>query len=174
MKALVRIIFLISLLAIAACSQKAPAPPTKFSPPDNSFSVLMHGTPTVKVLEANQAANFKGGNSYDLHADGRLYLVAYFDYFISPPGMHSDSLDRFRDTYVKGAKGQLVSEESIMLDGNTGREFIMTNPMGTSTRVRIFIKEKRAYVAAVEVQTDADARAPAVIDFLDSFHIAET
>ncbi len=174
MKALVRIAFLASVFALAACSQKTPTPLTQFSPADNSFSVMMRGAPTVKALEANHAVNFNGGNSYVVQSDGRLYLASYFDYSVSPPGMHSDSLDRFRDMYVKGAKGQLISEESVMLDGNTGRELIMKNPAGTVTRVRIFIKEKRAYIVAVEVRTDADAQASAVIDYLNSFHITET
>jgi hypothetical protein len=174
MKALARVALIAGLLALTGCLPKPPVQPTQFSPPDQSFSVMMPGAPSVKVLEAKPEVNFKGGNSYQVQSDGRLFMTGYFDYSVSPPGMHSDSLDRFRDMFVAGTKGQLISEDTVMLDGNTGREIIIKNPSGSSTRVRIFIKEKRAFIAGVEVHTDTDANAPTVNDFLNSFHIKET
>ena len=172
MKALFRIALLSSLLILGACKPKPPEP-TVFSPPDKSFTVMMLGTPTPKDHEANPAVNFKGGTTYELRTDGKFYMVGFFDYATSPPGMHSDSLDRFRDIFLKSSKGQLTSEESVMLDGNTGRELVVQDPSGLTTHVRIFIKEKRAYLVGVDIGKDADNQSPLITNYLNSFHIRE-
>jgi len=76
--------------------------------------------------------------------------------------------------FVNGSNGTLISESTIRLDGNTGREIVVKNPQGAIAHIRYTTIGKRTYLAVVVNNVNMDDNAPIITAFLDSFHINES
>ena len=160
----------ILFVLLAGCKQK-PVVPVSFSPPDNSFTISMLGTP--KSVPMPNAANFNGGGMYALDhlVDGQLFIAGYFDLKDTPTNHMSDNLDRFRDNVMQGGKNTLLSEDTIRVDGNTGRDLRLQNTSGRTIHIRFVLVGMRVYLVQVVSEPNIKDDTPVSTAFFDSFHI---
>ena len=170
MKIIKRLSFLLLLMLLAACG-KPKLHPVQFSPADNSFSIMMPDTPKENVVQPVPKA-IKGGKLYGTNVAPRGYFAGYIDFESLPSNHMSDNLDRARDMYVQRVNGTILSEDTIRLDGYTGRELRVSDSKGGIVHMRLYLMDLRLYTAQVASVSEADDKAPETDAFLNSFHLA--
>ena len=169
MKKIAQLFLLILLVTLTACKKHDAQ--TLLSPPDNSFTVAMPGSSKQQPIPNPDA--FKGGALYatDHLVDKQVFIAGYLDLKDAPSNHMSDNLDRFRDNMVKGSGGQNLSEATITLDGNTGRDLRFQHPSGRTLHLHLFMVGMRLYVAQVVSEAGVNDDTPAAKAFFDSFHV---
>lgn len=106
------------------------------------------------------------------------YMVSYLDLpeELAKQSTTKSLLDNRRDTAVKNANAQLISEKEITLNGNPGREFT-AHAVGKAgergfLKVRVFLVKDWVY--QITVLTLEDRVTEAQMDvFLDSFRLLD-
>lgn len=170
----VRFTWILAMIVLVSIACKASAP-EEFSDQNGKFSVM---TP-VSLKETVQAVDTAVG-SVDIHLfigekGNSAYMVGYSDYpaEIIEQSDPAAMLDGARDGAVSNISGTLISETAITLDGNPGRELVITAKVDDSdadVKARIYMVGNRLYQVLVigvkgEVTPeDADA-------FLQSFKL---
>jgi hypothetical protein len=102
-----------------------------------------------------------------------LYMVIYSDY---PPDLEF-SFDKARDAAVATVRGRLLSEKTISLGGNPGREWTtLTKPSVREhlIRARVYKVGKRVYILQHLFYKSSDTEAQEekkTIKFFDSFKV---
>jgi hypothetical protein len=152
-----------------------------FSAPDSSFRILMPGTPqTIK-----QAVNTKSGNleltmfTVERQQEEVKYVVGYVDYsseyieLLNRNNLVDKALDAGRDSVIKKAKGNLVSEQKITLGSYSGREINYSKPGEKIVRQRIYLVDKRLYQVSVETTKKRQKfLTKSIGGFLNSFNVS--
>jgi hypothetical protein len=140
------------------------------------FTVLMPGKPTEQVMPVPSATGSLEVHIYvSLGQEGIAYMASYSD-LPSAPADQSQvirTLDEVRNGQLKKAKGKLLNEITISLDGNPGRELKIETAVGPMI-VRIFLVNRRLYqVLAVIPETAAGTEAVVrdTAKFLSSFKV---
>ena len=122
-----------------------------FTPPDKKYAVRVPGE-----MQEDDQPLVKGWALKGFRTDGQNEPATYFVAF----GYQPKELDNQKDeTFFDEAKAKaldavnatLTAEKEVRLPGYPGREYVFTLPDKNSKRiVRIFRKERFAFVAAVE------------------------
>lgn len=140
------------------------------------FKLLLPSKPTEQVMPIPSATGSLDVHIYvSLGQEGIAYIASYTD-LPSAPGDQSQiikALDDVRNGQLKNAKGKLLSETSISLDGHPGRELKIETAVGP-TVVRIYLVNRRLYqILAVIPQAAAGSEAVArdTAKFLSSFRV---
>jgi len=103
-----------------------------------------------------------------------MYLVGYFDHVAGTVF----SADRARDSMLAAVKGTLLSERTITLDGNPGRELKVAAKLNTSDYillVKFWDTESRVYVLQVVYPKSGESEAlnARAAKYFDSFQIVK-
>lgn len=159
------------LLVLIGCQQ---APTWKeFESAQGGFAVLMPGTPTEQRQTAKTASGSIDAHMFVVDHGDVAYMVAYSDY---PNTMIQERtpkliLDGARDGAVANAKGRLLNESSVSMNGHPGRE-VHVEPVGGKVTItaRIFLVGRRLYQVMVLMPKEK-ASSKDVNKFLDSFRI---
>jgi hypothetical protein len=166
MKLLARLmpVLLVALLLIA-CSREP------FSPEDGGFSVQMPRTPEEQSKVLETPIGPVKLNMYLCKSGNWVYIVGYSDYE-RLEGDVEDLLDGARDGALKIGNNKLISEDSVSLDGNPGRELRMEAPNGLRMRVKIILAGSRLYQVGV-VTPKNDSYSSRIEKYLSSFHLTQ-
>jgi len=140
-----------------------------FSPPEAGFTVQMPNRPerTVRSIPQEQ-----GGQQYQYVAQtGDGFYMVMFQRFpqdisglLSPEDINS-AFDKGVSTFIDGTQARLISQRSISLAGNPGREFEF-NLMGFNGKGRLFLAGSELYLLIGASQQSADRDR-----FLNSFQL---
>ena len=150
---------------------------TEFVSEGGGFTVLMPSRPTEQVMPVPS-----GTASLDMHVyvsigqEGIAFIVSYSDLQNAPKDQNEliRTLDGVRNGQLEKAKGKLLSETTLSLNGNQGRELKIDTPVGISTS-RIFLVKNRLYQIIVVAPLDVVSSQSAVHDtsnFFGSFRLA--
>ena len=149
----------------------------KYDSPEGRYSVLLPGQPNLTTQEAVTANGEKFPQYMASAADaGAVFLTGYFDHI---PGT-AFSLDKARDSMIQAVKGTLVSEGSISLGGNPGRELkvSLTGADGVEylVQARFYDVDKRVYMLQfIIAKADDDSVSAAKAEkYFDSFKLSKT
>jgi hypothetical protein len=143
----------------------------EFSGPDKKFKVLMPGTPTRKEQAIPGLRQPMSIHVVDLNA--KAFFVGYLD--IPPEDFHRVPVeDRFngaREGMLKSTpNSKVVSEKPITLDGNPGRELVVSVPGRMRLVVQIVLVDLRFYILTA-VGPGYTPETADVTKFLSSFQI---
>jgi hypothetical protein len=168
-------LLLISLLLavwLSGCTPK----PQEFKSVAGRFAVTAPKT----LQESTQDVELQAGKItlylFSTQQDNIGYFVSYCDY---PPETmaHGDPetmLDGSRDGALSNAKGKLLSETKITLEGNPGREVVMETADESGRRAtikgRLFMVKNRLYQVMV-VAPRSQAGDKEVDQFIQSFKL---
>jgi len=157
--------FLFISLLLVACNREP------FSPAGGGFSVQMPRTPEdqSKVLET-PIGSIKL-NLFLCTYGKWVYMASYADHD-KLAGDVEEILDGAREGALKNGNNKLISEESISLEGNPGRDFRMEAPDGMRIRVKIILAGTRLYQVGV-VTPKNDSYSPKVEKYLASFRLTQ-
>lgn len=145
----------------------------RFAPEEWRCSALMPQQPTVKSQEAAAATGTKFTQHLAQASDAdSVYMISYFDY----PTDLLFSLDKGRDGMVSAVNGTLLSETSISLGGNPGRELKVattSNGVDLLIRARFYNIGNRVYVLQhmTTKANDTPAITAKTTRFFDSFKV---
>lgn len=156
---------------------RQPSPATQsiwklFSSSVGKFSILMPGTP----IERRQPQSGEVQSmSYSVEREGEAaYLVTYSD-FPSELILRTDPNQLFdggRDEALKRAKGTLISERSVNLNGFPGRDLKIEAPQGLIIHNRIYLVNQRMYqIIVVSPGTKARFLTKSIEGYLSSFKL---
>ena len=148
----------------------------KYDSPEGRYSVLV---PSQPKLTTQEAANADGGKVPQYLASASdanaLFLIAYFDLVPAT----TFSLDKARDGMLKAVNGTLVSEGSISLGGNPGRELkaSVTGTDGVDYLVyaKVYDLDQRVYILQFIIAKTADdgVAAAKAAKYFDSFKVTK-
>jgi hypothetical protein len=119
----------------------------KFISPDNAFSVLLPG----KVQEKRENLNSEIGPveifTYSAKSKHHDYTVVYVDYphFMVKEQGAEELLNGASYGTVMDSHGKLMTENTIDLQGNPGRELKIVGPQKEYIRARLFLVNNRLY-----------------------------
>lgn len=141
---------------------------------EGHYAVSLPSTPVVGTQESATAEGTKFTQYKATLVDGNtVFMIGYFDHV---PGTVF-SLDKARDGMLAALKGTLLSENSISIGGNPGRELkVLTKGDGGTEyllRTRYYDVDKRVYVIQIIYsKADDDALVAArATKYFDSFQI---
>jgi hypothetical protein len=147
-----------------------------FNSKEGAFAVLMPNKPVQEVQSIDtDLGKVDAHLAIGSHEDSEVFIASYTD-LPSAPADESQiikALDDVRDGQLKNAKGKLLSETTISLEGIPGRELKIETAVGPSI-ARIYLANLRLYqivavVPAAAAGSDAVARDTA--KFLSSFKV---
>ncbi|WP_353929170.1 hypothetical protein WJM97_12645 [Okeanomitos corallinicola TIOX110] len=151
-----------------------------FSSTAGGFKILMPGQPT----ETTQKVKTKTGEievnmfTVERQEEGTKYTVAYIDYpqeyidLLIKKNLVEQAIDTGKNTALDSAKGTIISEEKITLDGYLGKEINYTKPGQRVTKHRIFLVRNRLYqVSAESDQAKQKYLTKSISGFCDSFKL---
>ena len=155
MKTQLRASALQSLPLLLVCTLSATAqPPAQkvhtFVSKDGRFSIQLAARPQYSTQSTGTGAAATTNHIYMLEKGDAAYYASYSDFKLDliKDASLTKLLDGARDGGVANSKGKLLSEKSIMLDGNQGREIAIDLPGEPKTKVRA-----RFYMAANRLYT---------------------
>ncbi len=166
---------LLSLFLVAACNT---APPTleEFASEDGSFTVQTPITLDKDSQSVDTAVGPIEIHTFTAEDRNAAYVVAYSDY---PAEMVAQTdpetlLSGSRDGAVQNVGGTLVSEDTIDLNGNPGRDLVIDAKTDTgeeaTVNARLYLFENRLYQILVVVPKGEEDGVD-VDGFLDSFNV---
>ena len=171
-KPVLLLILLLLTVWLPGCAPK----PREFKSEAGGFAVTAPKT----LQESTQDLELQSGKItlylFSTQQDNIGYFVSYCDY---PPETmaHGDPekmLDGSRDGALSNAKGKLLSETKITLEGNPGRELVMEAADESGRRAvikgRLFMVKNRLYQVMV-VAPRGQAGDKIIDDFLQSFKL---
>lgn len=151
-----------------------------FSSTQGGFRILMPGKPT----ETTEKVKTKTGEievkmfSVERQEEGTKYTVAYIDYpqeyidLLVKKNLVAQAIDTGKNTALKSAKGTIINEEKITLDGYLGKEVNYTKPDNRITKHRIFLVGNRLYQLSAEVdKAKQQYLTKSISGFCDSFKL---
>ncbi|HLP92012.1 MAG TPA: hypothetical protein VK184_25910 [Nostocaceae cyanobacterium] len=133
----------------------------QFSSKEGKFSILMPGKPkqgrqTITTLVGNvQLSVF----AVERKQDNVQYAVTYSDFspqyieHIKKNNLVEEVLETGKISVLQNAKGKLISERRISLNGHVGRELKYTRPGNKIVRHRMYLVDKRLYQVIVQTDT---------------------
>lgn len=135
------------------------------------FRIRMPAVPQVRTVSSESEYGPLECTLYVCEAaGGDVFVVSHVDF---PPEAFEFGADqvllRLRAGFVKACGGRVVSERSIMVDGQTGQEATIEGPDGSVAVWRGYVVGGRVYQLVVRVKGTADLRAPGVQRFVESF-----
>jgi hypothetical protein len=149
--------------------------PQRYVSDAGRYSVLFPSEPKLSTQNITMATGDEAVQYMAMSfGGGALLMVGYFDY---PAGI-TFNLDKARNGMVESAKGTLLDEQSISLDGAPGRQvrFAGRTEDGTDfiNRARFYDIALRVYVLqCMVVKTDeGPAAAQKCESFFDSFKVS--
>lgn len=128
-------------------SVSAPVAWREFSSVEGNFAVMMPGTPAYEKKDTATAVGPIDMHMFTLNIKrDAAYIVMYSDYpeivTKAPPDR---ILDGGRDGAVANAKGKLIGEQNLTLDGFPGREIAIEVPGKGLMKVRAFLVRQRLF-----------------------------
>jgi hypothetical protein len=156
MKRMHRLSLAFTVLLMVFCNvaaQTAQADPQgwlTFAPEGGKFSILFPSQP-VETINKKTAYTL---HSFTTTANHATYVASYTDYEeikLKP----AEFLIANRDRFNKGLQATLVSSREIVLDGNTGLEFVSENP-AANIKSQLFLIGNRLFQIATVVFKDTD------------------
>jgi TonB family protein len=162
MKIIVRLtVFCCAALACATLAFSQTPPPAaeysekawkEFSSLEGRFTVLMPGSPAKESRSVQTHAGRIGLEVFELKTGVASYLITYSDF----PRMPEDpqtALKHARDGAVENAKGKLLHEKKISLDGHPGLELIIETP-STIIKSAFYAVKQRLYQVVILLPPD--------------------
>jgi hypothetical protein len=124
-----------------------------FSSKDGGFTVLMPGQPTQENRTVKTEVGSIPVQAFSVLRRGEaLYAVAYSDFpgnFPQNPRDIDRLLAQVASGFAQGAKGRLVSQQTIGLGNFPGREIRLQLDRGLIARGRLFVVNSRLYQVIV-------------------------
>lgn len=141
----------------------------EFTSKEGGFSVLMPKQPVKRKQTAPSDAGPINVYMFTVNMGVVDYGVMYHDIQgkVTDP---ESSLDAARDGAVKSARGVLMTEKEISLDGNPGREIRIKARDNIIYTARIYLVRQRFYQTMVTVPEGVDVTR-AARRFMDSFKL---
>lgn len=146
----------------------------KYDSSEGRYSVLLPSQPKLSTQEASAASGEKFPQYIASASDAKaVFLTGYFDHI---PGA-TFSLDKARDGMVQSVKGTLISDASIALAGNPGREFKFsatgTDGVEYLVQARFYDVDQRVYLLQFIIAKSEDDKAAAekAAKYFDSFKV---
>jgi len=141
----------------------------EFTSEEGGFSVLMPGEPTYSVQPAPTAQGSVQIHMYLLEHGVMAYGVMYNDVLGEIIDVQK-FLDERRDAAVKTVSGSQVTEKSISIEGQPGREIKFNTADNIQYTGRLYLVDGRLYqvIATAPAGVNADA---ATAKLMDSFKI---
>lgn len=124
-----------------------------FSSKDGGFAVLMPGQPTQENRTVKTEIGSIPVRAFSVLRRGEaLYAIAYSDFpgsFPQNPGDIDRLLAQVASGFAQGAKGRLVSQQTIRLGNFPGRDIRLQLDRGLIARGRVFVVNSRLYQVIV-------------------------
>lgn len=151
----------------------------RFSWPEGRFSILFPGTPQ----RLQQSIEYVAGQTTQVQMfmvqrpqQAIMYLVAYNDYPFDmsqiPPNKIGTVLNAAQNGVLRSLKATFVSQTSLQLKGNPGREIRFKAPGNYVGRIRIFLVGERLYQVWTLVESSKQRSLTKSIEgFLSSFQL---
>ncbi|MBE9235691.1 hypothetical protein IQ227_06480 [Anabaena aphanizomenioides LEGE 00250] len=132
-----------------------------FSSQEGGFSILFPGSPTVTKQKIKNKTGEIEVNLFTVERpqEDVKYTVAYIDYpeeyieLLKRNNQVEAAIDTGKKTAVENAKGTLISEEQMSLEGHFGKEVNYTKPGDKIVKQRIFLVDRRLYQVSAETTT---------------------
>jgi hypothetical protein len=145
-----------------------------FSSPDGRFTVEFPGTPKqVKDPRQTKFGKVEAQLVILSVSNKVFYGVEYLDYPASVLRAHGadELLDDASDSAVKGVKGaRIESKETINVNGNPGRQLVLSAPGNLQLTMRMYLVKNRLYQVIASVGQGEEKTADPK-RFLDSFKL---
>lgn len=128
----------------------------EFSSDAGGFTVLMPGTPTGSTQELETDLGKVPQGRFMLFTDTAVYIINYSDLPVSSddPAIVRGALDAGRDTALAEQPGtKLLGEKEVVLDGQTGREWLFHNDSAL-LMVRAYFVKGRLYQVMIGAPHD--------------------
>lgn len=146
----------------------------EFGSRSGKFGVLFPGIPEASKTEIMTPAGTVVSTRFTVRAGpGVTYDVMYNDYPKSSAGAINQEilLDAARDGLIHRTNGRLITEKTITLDGNLGREVEIRGIDATLYTVQLVLVDRRLYqVLAI----DRKSKSAGTRKFLESFRVLRT
>ncbi len=144
----------------------------RFMPPDNSFSIMLPGTPEEMPMPAAARAHLGEVrlHHYHLVSGGRIYVVQAINFMSAPPDAYA-LMDKLQAAAV-GRDGTLATTRPMGFNGYTGREVVVNLPDGGIKVARFVVFGSRVANVMVVAPAGADQRA-AVDATLNTFELRD-
>ena len=173
--ALIACLFL-SLVGITSATQRGDDWVT-FNSPEGRFSLQFPKTPTSGVREVESGTEKVTKYEYTATSSAITYMASFADYSRVPDANEQQIvLDRLRDSTARKLEARVDSETRISINGNPGREFLMSKtPEGSAEIVyhwRAYIVGSRLYQVAASYYK-RDSRSPELSKYFDSFQLVD-
>ena len=144
-----------------------------FNSPEGRFSIQFPQQPRADVQELDVAGSKIPVYVYTAGSSTVSYVALFADYPSAPEEDRLQRvLDALRDDLVVKLEARLNDESKITVDGNAGRQFLMTKTDGSELiyQWRAFVVGRRMYqVAASYYKRDSKSRE--LPKYFDSFHL---
>lgn len=132
-----------------------------FSSQEGGFSILFPGSPTVTKQKIKNKTGEVEVNLFTVERpqEDVKYTVAYIDYpeeyieLLKRNNQVEAAIDTGKKTALENAKGTLISEEQMSLEGHFGKEVNYTKPGDKIVKQRIFLVDRRLYQVSAETTT---------------------
>ncbi|GCL36953.1 hypothetical protein SR1949_20590 [Sphaerospermopsis reniformis] len=132
-----------------------------FSSQEGGFSILFPGSPTVTKQKIKNKTGEIEVNLFTVERpqEDVKYTVAYIDYpeeyieLLKRNNQVEAAIDTGKKTALENAKGTLISEEQMSLEGHFGKEVNYTKPGDKIVKQRIFLVDRRLYQVSAETTT---------------------
>jgi hypothetical protein len=173
-KRLFGLIVTVGAFLLAGGSQPASAQSwTEFHSKEGAFSILMPSKPARQNNPTSTPIGTIDIVMFTASTDSAFYAVTYSD-FPSAPSDDDEAnrrLDSGRDGGVAQAKGKLISETRITLDGFLGRE-IKAKVEGGYLLARVYSVKQRVY-QIIMAGSEAEIASQHAIRFFNSFKLVK-
>ena len=145
-----------------------------FSSQEGGFRVLMPGTPTQDQRTTKTEMGAFPTNTFTVIREQEAgYVVGYLDFPKNIP-LNSRNQNQYLTAvatgFAQGAGGRLVSQRNIQLRNLPGREIRLQFEQGVIGRGRMFLDNKRLYVALALTDKESSLT-KSIQGFLDSFQL---
>jgi hypothetical protein len=174
MKRVVTLALVLASSVVGLVAQQ-PAEWVRFQSPEGRYAVLLPRQPTLTTQETTAATGEKLTQYLAQLEDGQaVYLVAYFD---MAPDM-TLTLEKARDGVLRAMKCTLAQESRITAAGSPALDFsaaCVLDGVDYIVRARVVAVGNRVYTPEIVYpKREADARATAIVRFLDTFQVTAT
>jgi len=174
--ALIACLFLSWIGASTSATQRADDWVT-FGSPDGRFSIQFPKTPTSDVRDVDAGSERVTRHEYTATSSAITYMASFADYSRVPDANEQQIVfDRLRDSVAGKLEAKVFSETKISINGNPGREFLMSKtPEGSAEIIyhwRAYIVGSRLYQVAASYYK-RDSRSPELSKYFDSIRIQD-
>ncbi|HSE31531.1 MAG TPA: hypothetical protein VLA93_08125 [Pyrinomonadaceae bacterium] len=145
-----------------------------FSSPEGRFSLQFPKKPASDVKEVDSVVGKLTMYTYAASSSTVTYMASFADYPNVPEANRQMAvLDAVRDGVVSKLEARIYDETRISMEGNPGRQFLMTKTVDGSELIyhwRIYLIGRRLYqVAAAYYKRDSQSRE--LPKYFDSFQL---